>query len=220
MISFKIKVPEMVLELENRDAVIEAMTAKLAASVSERTNRGEGVQGKLPQPKDGGDPLNASGSLRASIGYVMRKNKKGEPYGVVRALGPRPKDERTTIRAKKAAAKKRTVELRANAQAAYKRTGRVVFRGVIGRWASARVGFDKKGKLKLGRLRVRTVTDQGSLAGILSVSPRDPNGIVGRRGIYRVFAARDSEVRDAHDIAQRSLSAKIRTTGNSTEVGK
>lgn len=198
-LSVQVTAPQLQLLVANPRETVEAMTRDVVAQVRDRTRRGQGADKALPAPKDGGQPLRRTGSLQASIGYVMRTARgTGAPVGVVRALGPRPKVERADIQRKRAAAARRTAE------------GRAAFAEVaLGAGGAARSHYERQAR----RYRVRTAVDQASLAAILSTPPRDLRARNGGRAIYIVFRAREDEVRRARDVANRTVRVSLTSAG-------
>lgn len=162
-LAVSIKVPELALRISNPTETIEAMTKVVEKSVVTRTRRGVGAEGALPMPKDAGSernpngkPLNRTGSLLASIGSVVRPPKRAGdlPCGVVRPLGDRPADEQAKIIRAKASAKQRTAQLR---QEAIEQARRDELFGITP------VLKKRGGKFSAGRIKRRTVVDQGSV---------------------------------------------------------
>ena len=191
MLHARISIPQFAARIPNTLDVVHRMTSAVADAVRERTARGEGSRGPLPPPKDGGRALQRTGSLLASIGFLVQE-RSGRVRGLVRALGPRPVAERAQIKRKKAAAARRTRSLRAAARA----------RGVV----------------RVGSIRLRTVVDQGSLVAILSRAPRDKRARNGGRAIYAVFEATDRDVAAANRAAVGSVKLELPSTGT-TVIG-
>lgn len=215
LFSLSTTVDPMTARVVNEVAVVTEMTAHMLSRIRARTAAGQGADGRLPAAKDTGAVLERSGSFLASFGMRVRHKASGVE-GVVRALGPRPRDERGTIRRRVAAAKERTSALRARAEAAVARTssrGQRLAEGLSAdERAEYRAGLSlSRNRITLSRLRSRTVVDQGSLAAILSVPPRDPNGRKGGRGTYRVFVPRPEELRETARIAAESMVVSLAT---------
>jgi hypothetical protein len=193
MFKVDVEVKKLELGVRNEREVVEAMTERMLARVRERTQRGTGVDGaQLPRPKDGGQPLQRSGQLRASIGATVRETRSGVFVGHVKPLGPR-----TDVGNRAASAKVRTQMMRAAA---------VI--GAFGQISATGSTPGRKAKgpgIKLARVRVRTADTNAALAGILSVPPKDLRGINGDRGTYRVFVASTREHAELAQLAQRTL---------------
>lgn len=208
-IKLRARLPQLELKIVNEREMIEEVTTVLAAGIKARTEAGQGALGALPLPKSGDHAaLSATGRLVNSIqGVVQEKTKDGETRwrGVVKPTGARPAEE--NVREKKFAAERKTKQLRAA----------VVVVTALGRWAGS---SKSEGKVRLGRLRVRTAETNASLAGILSTEPKDPRGISGHRGLYRVFALRDSEVAGASKIVQDRIKPELEQVGETVIESK
>lgn len=201
MLKAEVTVPKLRPRYVNERETITAMTQRLAARIIERTRAGQGVSGALPRGKGDNAPMNRTGALLALFGAAVQE-RDGRVSGVVRAFGSRPAHERLSIQKKTAAARARTAQLRAAA----------VVGGFLRHQATGDpvVGRRSRGRgISLSRIRVRTVTNNGALAAILSVPPKDRRSINGNRGVYRVFEARDSEQAELGVIARGMLVVEL-----------
>lgn len=208
------RIDDLGFVVTNEEEVVLAMTQHLESAIRRRTAAGQGVAGQLPIAKDTGRSYQRSGSLLGAIGSRMRV-RRGAPEGVVRPLGPRPREERGVIRRRKTSAAERTSALRTRALAALERVegrGQRLRDGLtLDERREFRAGLSLSlNRLKVGRLRRRTVIGQGSLAAILSVPPNDPNGIAGGRGVYRVFLARPDELGAMGRVAGQRMRVSLR----------
>lgn len=205
----KIKVPVIDFKITNRAAVVEEVAAMISKRIQDRTQRGESAfGGPLPRGKQDHPPLQDTGSFVASFGYRMGRYAgafhEGEPYAIVRPMGPRPDDEQKGIKTKKRAAFRRARVLRA-AEA----IGNTLQR-IVGSTAAPSARIRAK----------RTVIDQGSLAAILSVEPKDPRALAGQRAVYRVFQARETELTEARAIVMREARIELEEIGEKVVESK
>lgn len=165
------RIPRLAYVLDNERHVLSLASQDILTDIQARFRSGLDARGSMPTPKDGGRPMQRTGSFASSFGWKIRTNKRGVMRGVVRAWGNRPDKEKAAIRKKTLSARWRTEQLRAEYLMDRER------RGIRGR-----------GKAK--HIRKRTVVDQGSLAAILSQPPADQRSRNGKRAVYRVFEPR------------------------------
>lgn len=186
----------------NEREVVSAMTFVLAGRIRERTRAGQGVNGPLPQSKDG-TTYRDTGTLQAAIGHAVSwkatrvkgqigpmMESEGQWSGVVRAFGARPASEDAAMRVRKRGARQRTAQLRAAAS-------------IGGFLRGAAAPEEGVRKIRMSRVRIRTVTDNASLAAILSVRARDKRAA--NRGEYRVFDVRETEREQLGSVARSMI---------------
>lgn len=200
MIKVDVEVRKLELGVRNEREVVEAMTERMLVRVRERTQRGTGVDGaQLPRPKHGGQALQRSGQLRASIGATVKETRGGVFVGHVKPLGAR-----TDVGNRATNAKVKTQMLRAAA---------VI--GALGQISATGATPGRKARgpgIRLSRVRVRTADTNAALAGILSVPPKDLRASNGQRGLYRVFVASTREHAELAQVAQRTLVVELDPT--------
>lgn len=216
-LSFEVEMPVLRLEILNRRALIDTMAERVAARVKARAAAGIGDTGqRLPAPKDGGKSYNRTGELVASIGHVMRQLRSGEPYAIVQPIGDRGAHVERKAQIAAARAIGRALQRAAGVDS------RAVDKEMRDQLAAARALG--RGLARIGRLAgerkwkraARRVTTQMSLARVLSVAPRDPRGVSGGRGVYRVFTPKQIEVGEMRAIVERDAQVELVQTGTTT----
>ena len=196
----EVNVAELKPVILNQPAVIREMARIILDRVRARTERGESATGAaLPKPKDGGQPLRRTGSFLDSFGIRERTYPDGTISAVVRPMGPRPQEEHAGIKRKRLAVRSRRLALMAA--------------GAIGVALQKVAGTHAQAPPLASIRRRRTVVDQGSLAAILSLGPRDERGQKGDRGVYLVFVPKETERADARRAAQELIQLELQQTG-------
>jgi len=201
-LKYWIRVPRLTgLRLKNEPSVLQQMVGTLAPAVRGRAQRGEGVAGPLPAPKDGGRAYNRTGQLGASITGSIRQ--RGERYvGVVRPSGDRRDRD---VGAARARARDRTKAMRAAA--------------VLGAALQQLGAGLERTRVRVGRIRARAVDTNAALAAVLSVPPKDPNGIKGGRGVYVVMQPTLAEQNESMNIVNRALLVELMSSGEEVIQG-
>jgi len=195
VLSVDVVVPDFRFEVLNEVEAVQTAAQRIAAQVRGRAVRGIGAHGRLPQPKDGGRALNASGQFAASIQAVQAKRNKAK--WMVKPVGPRTNEN---VKTKKRSARRRTRAMRRDKIDAFKAT-------------PGSGELDRKQIFKalgLRNVRVRTADTNAALAGILSVEPKDKRGISGNRGVYRVLEATDKTRKIGRDTLAKAIKYRLR----------
>lgn len=190
-------VPKIKFEAVNETEVVAAMGAAIASDITSRALRGIGATGALPRPKDGGKPLQRTGTLLGSIRTVQSRRNKARQ--VVTATGKRPDKENVAAKKKRARAKTKQFRDATKSQFAKQRP----------RLAEKMSRREMYKLLKLKGLRFRTADTNAALAGILSSAPKDKRAKEGGRKLYRVLEATDRTRKIAKKTADRFLRYKV-----------
>lgn len=200
MIKVEVKVPKLAVVYENEDEALERMAQAVAGDVRARLATGQGARGPLPSPKDGGEPLNRTGQLAASID-ATRSRRRGE--WIVRATGDRGTEEARAEAKRRASARQRarraerlSAFLDANPSTAFT-TSRRELRSMLG----------------LGKIRVRAVTTNASVLAVLAAAPKDLRARNGDRAQYAVLEPTPRYSAVAKEAGERVLRTVVVQTG-------
>lgn len=192
----------------NERQVLESAGKMLRKSVADRARRGISSSGKrMPPPKDGWTPYFRTGQLAGSINEWVRPIKRRRSFGVrpgaetlkqqqvlrwelvVEPMGDRLRGESD---GKKRAAHRRRMQGR--------RAG-LVLAAVFSASPPSRAAL----KRMLRGVGSKSGNTNKSVAAILSVAPKDPNGVKGRRAVYRVFELSRNERAQVSGFVARSI---------------
>lgn len=206
MLEFEVKTPpEFELFVENETATVEVMGGAILVALKARLASGLGARDALDRPKAGGKALHSTGTLAASIAVEVVQ-RRGHPVALIKPTGDRPASENAGEKAKRAAAKTKT--LRA-AKTMALRMAASQGEKIDSHWMRKKP--TKSGEtFKVGSIKVRAATTNAALAGILSVAPKDKRGIAGGRGVYRVFVGSNNYQRIATDAAKTIVKFGLR----------
>lgn len=190
MIKLELDMPPLVFHASNEHAAVEKATEVVLRSVISRTRQGQGYRGRLPRPTDGGPPMVETGTLINSFGMRVVLSKSGTPTGIISPTGPRPEHEQEKI---------------ASAKQSARRTTRVMRSYALQHTSIGRLKGKERARA-LSSIRVRTVTDNASLAAILSTQDWKR---AKRRVVYPVFQMTEEEARDAAAVVRQILEVEL-----------
>lgn len=195
MIKVEVRVPQFTVET-NEDETLAAMAQAVAGDVRARLAAGQGSRGALPSPKDGGEPLNRTGELAASI-RGTRSRQRNE--WIVRAVGSRgTAEERSELR-RKAAERQ---ESRRNAKLE-------AFLGANPSTSFTAQSRKLRTMLGISKIRSRAVTTNAGLLAVLAAPPKDVRARNGDRGRYAVLEPTERYSRIAKETGQRVLRTRV-----------
>lgn len=180
MLSVEIIVPEFELQLENEEEVVRAMGRYQLEETKRRLRAGQGSDGPLAKPKDGGKPMRRSEQILESIRSLVKKRSRYWEANI------EPTGERSDARDRQAS-KRRRVNAARKALATELRD------------AGEEEAAIKKQTMMIRGRKVRT--RNMDVAAILAYPPKDEKAKAGARERYDLFFATKEERENQRRIA-------------------